>query len=81
MKRSKQIDYLLIDEAAAATEAECCIPFLLRPKKLLAVGDPKQLPATIISQYARDMGLDKSMHHRLMYECNVKYTMLDVQYR
>lgn len=81
MKRSKQIDYLLIDEAAAATEGECCIPFLLRPKKLLAVGDPKQLPATIISEYAKDLGLDKSMHHRLMYECNMKYIMLDVQYR
>lgn len=81
LKKSTQIDDLFIDEAAAATEAECCIPFLLRPSRLLAVGDPMQLPATVFSQHAKSMGLDKSMHHRLMYECNCPYIMLDTQYR
>eukprot|EP00590_Aulacoseira_subarctica_P008935 CAMPEP_0172434892 /NCGR_PEP_ID=MMETSP1064-20121228/70878_1 /TAXON_ID=202472 /ORGANISM="Aulacoseira subarctica , Strain CCAP 1002/5" /LENGTH=354 /DNA_ID=CAMNT_0013183151 /DNA_START=2291 /DNA_END=3355 /DNA_ORIENTATION=- len=77
----KGIDDLVIDEAAAATEVECCIPFFLHPKRLLVVGDPLQLPATIFSQQAKLWGLEKSMHHRLMYECNHPHTMLDLQYR
>jgi hypothetical protein len=42
IKYSRKIDDLVIDEAAAATEVECCIPFFLHPKRLLAVGDPMQ---------------------------------------
>lgn len=42
IKYSRNIDDLVIDEAAAATEVECCIPFFLHPKRLLAVGDPMQ---------------------------------------
>ena len=33
LKQTSQIDDLLVDEAAAATEAEICIPFHLRPKR------------------------------------------------
>ena len=39
LKRTRGVDDLLVDEAAAATEPEICIPFHLRPKRLLAVGD------------------------------------------
>jgi superfamily I DNA and/or RNA helicase len=52
MKATRQIDDLLVDEAPAATEPELCIPFHLRPKRLLAVGDPMQLPALVKSKYA-----------------------------
>ncbi len=38
MKQTCQIDDLLVDEAAAATEPEIWIPFHLRPKRMLAVG-------------------------------------------
>lgn len=41
LKQTRGIDDLLIDEAAAATEAEICIPFHLRPLRMLAVGDRK----------------------------------------
>jgi len=82
-KRTRQVDDLFIDEAAAATEPEICIPFLLRPKRMLAVGDPLQLPATVMSAKAIEYGLDKSLHHRLMYDCqdHVKTIMLNIQYR
>jgi hypothetical protein len=53
----------------------------LRPGRLLMVGDPKQLPATIISQRAAKFGLDKSLLDRLMHDFNDDHTMLDVQYR
>lgn len=81
MKMTSHVDDLFVDEAAAATEAEICIPFHLRPKRMLAVGDPMQLPATIISRRAMELGLDKSLHERLMSECNTDHIMLDIQYR
>lgn len=76
LKQTRRVDDLLIDEAAAATECEICIPFHLRPKRLLAVGDPSQLPPTIVSRHAADLGLSMSMHARLMNECSSEYIML-----
>jgi len=69
-----------VDEAAAAIEADLCIPFQLQPSRMLAVGDPKQLPATIFSPHARNYGLDISLHERLRNAAH-DHIMLDVQYR
>lgn len=76
-----EVDDLVIDEAAAATEPELYIPFQYLPRRLLCVGDPKQLPAMITSQFAEKMGLSKSLHERLMYDCDYDHIMLDTQYR
>ncbi len=76
-----EIDDLIVDEAAAATEPEIYIPFQYLPRRLLCVGDPKQLPATIISQLAEKMGLSKSLQERLMYDCSHHHIMLNTQYR
>lgn len=81
MKNAPDIDDLVIDEAAAATEPELCIPFHLKPKRLLCVGDPLQLPATVLSRRATELGLARSLHDRLMYQCQFDHIMLDVQYR
>ncbi|KAL9190940.1 hypothetical protein ACHAXT_000646 [Thalassiosira profunda] len=81
LKQTRRVDDLLIDEAAAATEPEICIPFHLRPQRLLAVGDPLQLPPTIMSRHAADMGLSVSVHERLMDQCSAEFIMLDHQYR
>lgn len=55
LKQTRGVDDLLIDEAAAATEAEICIPFHLRPLRMLAVGDRKyrlnvkcNIPLTVV---------------------------------
>jgi hypothetical protein len=66
---------LIVDEAAAATEPELCIPFHLRPSRMLCVGDPLQLPATVLSRRAVELGLSESLHERLMYRCNYQYTV------
>jgi superfamily I DNA and/or RNA helicase len=79
-KSVRTID-LFVDEAAAATEAEMIIPFHLRPNRLLMVGDPKQLPATIMSPKASKFGLERSLLDRLMNDFNDDHIMLDVQYR
>eukprot|EP00980_Cylindrotheca_fusiformis_P011077 scaffold2551_cov113-Cylindrotheca_fusiformis.AAC.16 len=82
LKRSVgQVDDLIVDEAAASCEPEMYIPFHFMPQRLLAVGDPKQLPATVMSQIAADRGLGKSLHERLMYDAAYPHIMLDVQYR
>jgi len=81
MKQAPKVTDLFVDEAAAATEAEICIPFHTRPDRMLAVGDPMQLPATITSRHAADLGLSKSLHQRLMYDCGKEHIMLDRQYR
>lgn len=39
LRKTSRVDDLIVDEAAAATEPELCIPFHLRPTRLLAVGD------------------------------------------
>jgi len=81
LKQTRKIDDLLIDEAACATESEIAIPFHLRPNRCLAVGDPQQLPATIMSPHAASLGLSVSMHDRLMNGCSRDFVMLDQQYR
>ena len=81
VKHSSSIDDLIVDEAAAATEPELYIPFHLNPSRLLVVGDPLQLPATVLSRSAERMGLGKSLHERLMYDIGCDHIMLDVQYR
>ena len=79
VKMTESIEGLIIDEAAAAIEPETFIPMALGPERIMIVGDPKQLPATILSQQARD--LSKSLQERLMFDERRPYTMLDVQYR
>lgn len=81
VKSTKSIDDLIVDEAAAATEPELYIPFHLDPRRLLVVGDPMQLPATVLSRTADLMGLSKSLHERLMYDLSWGHIMLDIQYR
>jgi hypothetical protein len=81
MKMTRRVDELFVDEAAAATEPEIVIPFHLRPGKMLAVGDPMQLPSTVMSRHASNLGLSKSLHERLLLDCKKQHVMLDVQYR
>jgi superfamily I DNA and/or RNA helicase len=81
LKKTSKIHDLIIDEAAAATEPEICVPFHLKPNRLLVVGDPLQLPATVLSRRATELGLTKSLHERLMYDCGYEHVMLEVQYR
>lgn len=81
IKSTNPVHDLIVDEAAAATEPDLYIPFHLSPHRLLVVGDPLQLPATVLSRRAIELGLSKSLHERLMYDCKHEHIMLDVQYR
>ena len=43
---------MLIDEAAQAVEASTLIPLKYGCRRLILIGDPEQLPATVFSQAA-----------------------------
>lgn len=48
---------LLVDEAAQALEAELIIPIsYTEPRSMVLVGDPNQLPATLVSTIAQEAG-------------------------
>jgi superfamily I DNA and/or RNA helicase len=49
--------------------------------RLLVVGDPKQLPASVSSPLSEQWGLGRSLHERLTVDLGRSQTMLDVQYR
>jgi len=72
---------LIVDEAAASTEPELYIPFHLHPKRLLVIGDPRQLPPTVMSRRATTLKLSMSLHERLMDHNKWKPVMLTKQYR
>lgn len=73
-------DTCIIDEAAQATEPSCLIPLRLGCRRLVLVGDPRQLPATIHSKESTDAGLGTSLFERLE-RAEHEVVMLTIQYR
>ncbi|XP_049957328.1 uncharacterized protein LOC126473983 [Schistocerca serialis cubense] len=84
-KERIQLTCCIVDEATQCSEPESLIPLLLGINCLVLVGDPEQLPATVISQEAKKLGLGQSMFARLRscFESQEKTAvqMLNVQYR
>ncbi|XP_057403852.1 probable helicase senataxin isoform X2 [Balaenoptera acutorostrata] len=81
---------VIVDEAGQSCEVETLTPLIHRCSKLILVGDPKQLPPTVIS-VAQDYGYDQSMMARFykLLEENVEHNVigrlpvlqLTIQYR
>jgi predicted DNA helicase len=71
-----EFDLVLIDEAGQSTEPSCLIP-ISKSKKVILVGDHKQLPPTILSNEAKELSV--SLFERMMNFC--RHTLLDTQYR
>ncbi|GAW83233.1 hypothetical protein, conserved [Plasmodium gonderi] len=75
-----EFEYLIIDEACQCVELSCLIPFRLKIKNIIMLGDPKQLPATTFSSECIKYGYSRSLFERLLL-CNVPNVLLNVQYR
>ncbi len=76
-----QFDLAVIDEAAQTTEPACWIP-LLRANRLVLAGDHYQLPPTILSSAAKQLGFDVSLMERLVASWgDVISRQLTTQYR
>ncbi|KAM6431442.1 putative helicase senataxin [Liasis olivaceus] len=59
------VSCVIVDEAGQTCEIETLIPLIYDCKKLVLVGDPKQLPPTIKSMKAQDYRYDQSLLGRL----------------
>ncbi|XP_071572416.1 uncharacterized protein Setx [Temnothorax nylanderi] len=81
----ERISVCIVDEATQSCEAETLIPLMLGVNTLVLVGDPNQLPATILSQRAKKLGLDQSVFSRMQNvfasQPNSPIIMLETQYR
>jgi len=77
----KQFFACIIDEACQATEPSTIIPLCFSScKRLVLVGDQRQLPATILSRQAEAAGLGVSLFERLV-KARHEVLMLTKQYR
>jgi len=76
----KPFDAVIVDEAAQAVEPSTLVPLVYGAKQVFLVGDPRQLPATILSSTAIENKYDMSMFKRFQL-CGYPVHMLKTQYR
>jgi len=56
-----EFDTVVIDEAGQSVELSCLIPLMYGCKRLILIGDPKQLPATVFSPVCLKNHYDQSL--------------------
>ncbi|XP_074381844.1 putative helicase MAGATAMA 3 [Apium graveolens] len=79
-KLNRTFDVVIIDEAAQAIEAATLVPLANGCKQVFLVGDPLQLPATVISPVAEKYKYGMSLFKRFQ-EAGYPVQMLKTQYR
>ncbi|TMW99555.1 hypothetical protein EJD97_002376 [Solanum chilense] len=79
-KLNRGFDVVIIDEAAQAVEPSTLLPLSNGCKQVFLVGDPVQLPATVISPIAGKFGYCTSLFERLQ-RAGYPVQMLKTQYR
>jgi superfamily I DNA and/or RNA helicase len=84
-KGKSLVDLIIVDEAAQSLEVESLIPLRFGCNKMIQVGDPEQLPATVLSKRAQENGLTRSLFGRIYqgfsYRDSNPIKMLYIQYR
>lgn len=81
MSLAAPFDCLIIDEAAQLKEAESTIALQIKGvTHAFLIGDPKQLPATVISKLAEKMKYGRSLFERLE-RLGHPVHLLNIQYR
>ncbi|EFX01966.1 tRNA-splicing [Grosmannia clavigera kw1407] len=76
-----EFETVVIDEAAQCVELSALIPLKYGCAKCILVGDPKQLPPTVLSQSAARYGYDQSLFVRMQRNRPQDVHLLDTQYR
>ncbi|KAJ6854345.1 putative ATP-dependent helicase-like [Iris pallida] len=77
---SHGFDMVVIDEAAQASEVAVLTPLVLGAARCVLVGDPQQLPATVISKAAGTLLYSRSLFERFQ-QAGCPAILLSVQYR
>lgn len=79
-KEASLFDTVIIDEAAQSTEPSCLVPLMLGAERCLLVGDPQQLPATVLSAGNAGAAYGQSLLDRIC-RAGKEMLLLDTQYR
>ncbi|KNA06822.1 hypothetical protein SOVF_177480 isoform B [Spinacia oleracea] len=79
-KLNRGFDIVIIDEAAQAVEPATLVPLSTGCKQVFLVGDPVQLPATVMSSVAKSRGYGMSLFKRFQ-KAGYPVVMLKTQYR
>lgn len=80
LKGELSFEVCIVDEASQCSEPSTLVPLRYGCANLVLVGDPRQLPATVISPAAQEAGLGASLFDRLE-RCGHDVVMLSIQYR
>ncbi|KAJ5734929.1 uncharacterized protein N7483_000054 [Penicillium malachiteum] len=78
---SVEFETVIIDEAAQCIELSALIPLKYGCAKCVLVGDPKQLPPTVLSKMASKFQYEQSLFVRMQKNHSKDVHLLDVQYR
>ncbi|WEJ94805.1 DEAD-box type RNA helicase [Yamadazyma tenuis] len=78
---SIKFDKVIIDEACQCVELSAIIPLRYGCQQCIMVGDPNQLPPTVLSQEATRYSYDQSLFVRMQSTYPESVYLLDVQYR
>lgn len=81
LSMSMKFDQVIIDEACQCVELSAIIPLRYGCKKCIMVGDPNQLPPTVLSQAAASYNYEESLFVRMQRNSPNSVYLLDVQYR
>ena len=76
-----EFETVVIDEAAQSIELSALIPLKYGCSKCILVGDPKQLPPTVLSREAARFQYEQSLFVRMQANHPNDVRLLDTQYR
>jgi len=76
-----EFESVIIDEAAQSIELSALIPLKYGCAKCILVGDPKQLPPTVLSREAARFQYEQSLFVRMQQNHPKDVHLLDTQYR
>jgi len=76
-----EFETVIIDEAAQCIELSALIPLKYGCSKCILVGDPEQLPPTVLSRSAQSFGYEQSLFVRMQKNHPQDVHLLDTQYR
>ena len=76
-----EFETVIIDEAAQSIELSALIPLKYGCSKCILVGDPKQLPPTVLSREAARFQYEQSLFVRMQANHPDDVHLLDTQYR
>ncbi|CAG8450170.1 2652_t:CDS:2 [Funneliformis caledonium] len=72
---------IIIDDATQAIELSSLIPLKYNPKRVILIGDPRQLPPVISSKFVMQFSYDKSLFARIQKNSPSSTNQLTIQYR